>query len=100
MEKLNQLKIELEKKVKKIERYENKLEQAKRDYIDGVLELAEMMKRAEKEGTKKELENLLIEDANLYSEKEKMYKRMIESATESAIELEREIKALEAGLVR
>ena len=95
MEKLNQLKFELEKKVEKIERCKNKLEQAKRDYVEGVLELAEMMKRAEKEETKREIENLLIEDAKYYSEKEALYKRMIESATESAIELEREIKALE-----
>ena len=100
MEKLNQLKIELEKKVKKIERYEKKLEQARRDYIEVVLELAEMMKRAEEEGTKKEIENLLIEDAKYYSEKEALYKRMIESTTESVVELEREIKALEAGLAQ
>ena len=99
MEKLNQLKIELEKKVKKIERYENKLKQAKRDYIEGVLELAEMMKKAEKEEIKKEIENLLIEDAKYYSEKEALYKRMIESATKSAIELEKAKKALEAGLI-
>lgn len=95
MEKLNQLKFELEKKVEKIERCKNKLEQAKRDYVEGVLELAEMMKRAEKEATKKALENFLIEDAKYYSEKEALYKRMIESTTESAVELEREIKALE-----
>ena len=53
MEKLNQLKIELEKKVKKIERYEKKLEQARRDYIEVVLELAEMMKRAEEKRNRK-----------------------------------------------
>lgn len=99
MEKLNQLKAELEKKVKRIERYENRLKQAKREYIEEVIELTEMLKKAEWEETRKEIENLMLEEAKHYSEKEKMYSGIIERTMKSIVDLEWEIKALESGLL-
>ena len=99
-EKLNQLKIEFEKKVKRIERYEKRLEQAKQDYIEGVLELAEMMKEVKTENEKRALEQSLVDVAIEYAEREKQYKEIIDRTKISADELRVEVCHLESEVAK
>lgn len=99
-EKLNQYKVMYEKRVKRIERYEMRLKEAREEYIEEVTKLAFMLKAAETENEKRALEQFLLDAATDYAEKEKRYKEVIERTKANADELSHEIKFLESELIR